>query len=271
MSKRSDGKPFCPECGNAATGNFCQHCGAKLGGRFCNQCGSKIAPNAKFCNQCGDKAGAGGGGGHRAAAAETLGGQNLPWWIAGIALFGLIVVVGTTQLVRGGPSEPAPVQPAAVQPAPRTSAGTLPDLSSMTPIEAADRLFKRVMTAVAAGDSVQAQQFMPMAVGAYERARPLDADGLFHLSMLLRTAGALEDALANAQQILDSNPDHLLGLQSAAAAAAQLGRDAEAAEYYRHIVDVFSSEMARPLPEYVDHGGVTDDMLSVAEAFLAAR
>ena len=59
MSKRSGGKPFCPECGKAATGNFCQHCGAKLGGRFCNQCGAKIAPNAKFCNQCGDKAGRG--------------------------------------------------------------------------------------------------------------------------------------------------------------------------------------------------------------------
>ena len=268
MSKRSGGKPFCPECGKAATSNFCQHCGAKLGGRFCNQCGAKIAPNAKFCNQCGDKAGraGGGGGGHRAAAAETVSRQNLPWWIAGIAMFGLIIVVGTTQLARGGLSQPDPVQPA-----PRTGAGTLPDLSSMTPIEAANRLFNRVMSAVENGDSLQAQQFMPMAVGAYERARPLNADGLFHLSMLLRTAGALDDALATAQQILEADPDHLLGLQAAAEASAELGRDAEAVSYYRHIVDVYTPQMARQLAEYLEHPSTAGNLLNVAEAFLAAR
>ena len=124
MSKRGSGKPFCPECGKAATGNFCQHCGAKLGGRFCNQCGAKIAPNAKFCNQCGDKAGE--GAGPRAAAVATVRGQNLPWWIAGIAMFGLIIVVGTQMVNPGGPAPPTPVQPAA-----QTGAGTLPFKKSL--------------------------------------------------------------------------------------------------------------------------------------------
>jgi hypothetical protein len=263
MTERGSGKRFCPECGKAATGNFCQHCGAKLGGRFCNQCGSKIAPNAKFCNQCGDKARD--GGGHRAAAAGTVGGQNLPWWIAGIAMFGLIVVVGTQMVGQGGPGEAVQVQSV-----PQPGAGTPPDISAMTPIEAADRLYNRVMNSVAQGDSVQAQQFMPMAVGAYERARPLSLDGLFHLSLLQRTAGRLEDALATAQEILDQDPDHLLGLQAAAEAAAELGRDAEARGHFRHIVDVYTPQMARQLPEYVDHVGITDDLLSTAEAFLAA-
>ena len=264
MSERGGGKPFCPKCGKAATGNFCQHCGAKLGGRFCNQCGTKVAPNAKFCNQCGDKAGE--GGSPRAAAVATVRGRNLPWWIAGIAMFGLIIVVGTQMVAPGGPAAPTPVQPAV-----QTGGGALPDLSSMTPIEAADRLFNRVMTAVAEGDSVQAQQFMPMALGAYERARPLDHDGLFHLSMLLRTAGMLDDALATALEILDRDPDHLLALQAAAEASAELGRDVEAAGYYRHIIDVFTPQMARPLLEYLDHPGITDNLLSAAEAFLAAR
>ena len=263
MSERGSGKPFCPECGKATTGNFCLHCGAKLGGRFCNQCGSKLAPNAKFCNQCGDKARD--GGGHRAAAAATVGGRNLPWWIAGIALFGLIIVVGTQMVSKGGPGEAGPVQSV---PGPGT--GTPPDISAMTPIEAADRLFNRVMQAAAEGDSVQAQQFMPMAVGAYERARPLDLDGLFHLSMLQRTAGLFEDALATAQEILERDPDHLLGLHAAAEAAAELGRDADARNHFRHIVDVYAPQMARQLPEYVDHKGITDDLLSTAEAFLAA-
>ena len=141
----------------------------------------------------------------------------------------------------------------------------------MTPIEAADRLFERVMRAITRGDSDEAQQFMPMAVGAYERARPLDLDGLFHLSLLERTAGLLEEALATAQQILDQDPDHLLGLHAAAEAAAELGRAVEAALHYRHIVDVYAPQMARQLLEYVDHSGITDNLLSGAEAFLAAR
>ena len=89
--------------------------------------------------------------------------------------------------------------------------------------------------------------------------------------MLLRTAGLLEDALATAQQILDRNPDHLLGLQAAAEAGAELGRDLEAADYYHHIVDVYAPQMARPLLEYLDHERITDNLLNVAEAFLAAR
>jgi len=264
MSEQGSGKLFCPECGKAATGKFCQHCGAKLGGRFCNQCGAKVAPNAKFCNQCGDKAA--GGGGHRAAAAATVGGQNLPWWIAGIALFGLIIVVGTQMVGQGGPSEPGPVQTV-----PSASGGSPPDISAMTPIEAADRLFNRVMSSVAEGDSAQAQQFMPMAIGAYERARPLDQDGLFHLSMLQRTAGFLEDALATAQRILDQDPDHLLGLHAAAEAARELGREADARGHFAHIVDVYTAQMARQLVEYLDHSGITNDLLSTAEAFLARQ
>ncbi len=106
----SPGKPFCPECGQPATGNFCQHCGAKLGGRFCNQCGAKAGPASAFCNQCGAKLGSGGGGGgggsRRAAAAAVVGGSNLPWWIAGVAMFGLILVVGRVDGAAGQPAGP---------------------------------------------------------------------------------------------------------------------------------------------------------------------
>ena len=264
MSKPGGAKPFCPECGKAATGNYCQHCGAKLGGRFCNECGAKIAPNARFCNQCGDKAAS--GDGHRAAAAAAVGGQNLPWWIAGIAMFGLIIVVGTQMVRPDGPGAPTPVQPAA-----GPGGGAPPDISSMTPIEAADRLYERVMRAIARGDSAEARQFMPMAVGAYARARPLNLDGLFHLSLLQRTAGSLDAALATAQEILAEDPDHLLGLHAAAQATAELGRDDEASGHYQHIVDVYEAQMARQLLEYLDHSGITDDLPDVAEAFLAAR
>lgn len=268
MSKRGSGKPSCPECGKAATGNFCEHCGANLGGRFCNQCGAEIAPKAEFCNRCGEGAagGAADGGAHRAAAAAAVGGQNLPWWIAGVAMFGLIVVVGTQMVRSGGPSEPAPVQPAG-----RLGTGAPPDISQMTPIEAANQLHDRIMRAESGGDSVGVRQFMPMGLAAYERARPLDADGLFHLSQLQSTATRLEESLATALQILDANPDHLLGLSAAAEVAAELGRTEEATAHYQHIVDVYDAQMATQLVEYLDHGPITNNLRNVAEAFLAGR
>jgi hypothetical protein len=103
-------KPYCPECGKPATGNFCQHCGGKLGGRFCNQCGAKAGPAAAFCNQCGSKLD-GAGAGRRASAAAVVGGQNLPWWIAGATMFVLIVVLGV-RMVQPGPPAGAGPRPA---------------------------------------------------------------------------------------------------------------------------------------------------------------
>jgi tetratricopeptide (TPR) repeat protein len=261
-------KPYCPECGKAATGNFCQHCGGKLGGRFCNQCGAKAAPAATFCNQCGAKVdGRGAGGGHRPAAAAVVSGQNLPWWIAGAAMFVLIIVLGVSMVQPGGPSAPAgtPAAPFA------GGTGTPPDLSSMTPREAADRLFNRVMEYVSVGDSAQAQAFLPMAIAAYDRARPLDHDGLFHLSLLNRTANNLDAALADAEEVLAAEPNHLLALSAAAEAAIELGRLDAAEGYYSRLVEAYPQESTRPLPEYEGHANLMESARTAAQAFLAAR
>jgi tetratricopeptide (TPR) repeat protein len=264
--------PYCPQCSQPATGNFCQQCGAKLGGRFCNECGSKVAPGAKFCNQCGNevsgKAGAPGGA-RKAAAAAAFGGQNLAWWIAGGAMFVLIMFIGVSMVRPAGPT--APTAPGATPAAPAAGGGVPPDISQMTPIDAADRLFERVMQAVSAGDSAQAQGFLPMALGAYERARPLDLDGLFHLSLLNRTAKNLEAALDNARQILEENPDHLLGLAAAAEAAIELGLADEAEAHYRHLQEVYDSEIARELEEYIAHARIVEVLEQDAERFLAGR
>ena len=251
------GGPFCPECSKPAIGNFCQNCGAKLGGRFCNQCGAKISSGAKFCNQCGTKAGAGAAGAvapHRVAAAAAFGGQNLAWWIAGAAMFVLIMVLGVRM-----------VRPAA------GTTGTPPDISQLTPIEAADRLFGRVMTAISEGDSAQAQAFMPMALAAYDRARPLNHDGLFHLSMLNRTANNLDAALDDALRVLEEDPNHLLALAAAAEAAIELGYDDEAEEHYRRILEIYDEESTRPLPEYDAHRRIVDVLKQDAERYLAGR
>ena len=257
----------CTDCGKAATGNFCQECGAQLGGNFCNQCGEKLTPSASFCNQCGGSVG--GPGRRKAAAAAAVGGDNLPWWIAGVAMFVVIIVVGVNAVQPGVTIPPA--APPVGAPVGGNGTGTPPDLSSMSPREAADRLFNRVMTAESSGDMGQAQQFMPMALAAYERARPLDQDGLYHLAVLNRVAMNLEESLANAAEDLTENSDHLLALAAAAQAAIELGRPDEAEAYYRHLVEVYDVEMASQKPEYLDHSGITNDLRNVAENFLAGR
>jgi tetratricopeptide (TPR) repeat protein len=257
----------CSKCGKAASGSFCQECGAKVGGHFCQECGAQISAIAKYCNRCGTRASV---SEHRAAATATIGGKNLPWWIAGAAMFALIVALATQMMQPGGPSSPS-ASPVASQPGGGAVTGTPPDLSSMTPVEAADRLFNRVMTAVAAGDSTEAQQFMPMAIGAYERARPLNNDGLFHLSMLQRTAMQLEAALETAEEILEDNSDHLLGLSAAAKAATELGRGDIAAAYYGRVLEVYESQIEQDIAEYMDHAPITDNLRTEAEAFLGGR
>lgn len=262
MSKGKSKGSNCPSCGQAATGNFCQHCGATLGGRFCNQCGTDLPAGAAFCNQCGHKV-SGAEGGRRAAAAAAVTGENLPWWIAGVAMFAVILVVGVNYVQPNGPVTPPPTQAPASGPA--------PDISNLSPVERADALFDRVMRTISAGDSTGAQFFLPMAIAAHDQARPLDADRLFHLSMLNRTAMNLEAALDNAIEVLEANPDHILALAAAAEAAIELGEPDEAARHYQHLFDVYDAQMADPLPEYLDHIAISEQIKLDAERYLSSR
>jgi tetratricopeptide (TPR) repeat protein len=207
----------------------------------------------------------------REVAASLVSGQNLPWWIAGAAMFVLILFVGMSMVRPAGPVAPSAAPAGNAAPVAGGSGVAAPDISTMTPIEAATRLFNRVMTAVSAGDSAQAQAFLPMAIAAYQRARPLDNDGLFHLSMLNRTAMNLEAALDNAIEILERDPNHLLGLAAAAEAAIELGELDEAERHYRQLTAVYEQEVARGLPEYDDHLAIVQVVDEDAERFLSGR
>jgi len=132
-------------------------------------------------------------------------------------------------------------------------------------------LFNRVMTAISVGDSAEAQAFVPMAIAAYELARPLDHDGLFHLSMLNRTAMNLEAALDNALEVLEEDPNHLLALAGAAEAAIELGLPDKAEEHYRRIVEIYDAERTRPLEEYDMHSRIVVVLKDDAERYLAGR
>lgn len=268
----------CPRCGaEVSEGSFCSQCGASLETGSCPSCGAEAPPGDRFCTRCGAPLSTGSPA--RASAASAGGADggdgDMGWWVAGLLLVALILflVVPVLQPDRGQREGAPPTPPAAggqpggpgVGPAPNV------DLSSMTPRQAADRLFDRVMRAAEQGDSTEARNFLPMAIGAYERARPLDADGLFHLSMLHQTGLDFRPALETARQGLDDHPDHLLLLSAAAGAARELGDTAAARRHYSHMLEVWEEERASGRQDYQVHSTLLPRIREDGEAFLQNR
>lgn len=233
----------CPECSTHSSGAFCPECGTALKPARCSSCDAQPPAGARFCTQCGTRLGA-----------RRAGSERLAWVVAGaavLALGGVLVWQSTRDAAPAVASTAGlPGAPAGAFGAP--SAGPL----TGTPREQADRLFNRIMQAMEQGDTAQARFFTPMATQAYEMAGELDADGLFHLSVVQTIGGDPASGRATADRALADAPDHLLALIAAAQAAEAAG-DADAARaYYQHFLRVYDQESVRPLPEYQDHGNI---------------
>jgi tetratricopeptide (TPR) repeat protein len=181
-------------------------------------------------------------------------------------MFGLILVVGWSMVSRSTPVGPPGGGAPAGGTNPADGQSTL-DLDSMTPREAADRLFNRVMETLSSGDTTNAMFFQPMAVQAYQRAEPLDLDGILHQALLELLADPTV-ALATTQRVLESEPDHVLGLGTAARSALALGDSAQAREHYEHLLRVYDTEYARNLSEYDGHRQLMAEMQGEARRFL---
>lgn len=239
----------CPACAQPASGRFCSHCGVNLEGpATCGECGNPLPPGGRFCNQCGVPAAA-----PRAAAGPPAGDpapSRLPWVVAGVAVVALLAAVLVPRLQE----EEAPQAPFAATgaPAPAGDARAV-DLSSMTPRQAADRLFERVMRLVEGGDTAQARTFLPMALAAYDRVEEVDADARYHLAVLHLFGGDPAAARAQADSILAGTPTHLFGLYTAARAEQDLGNSAAAQALYQQFLDVYDAEVAAARSEYQAH------------------
>ena len=120
----------------------------------------------------------------------------------------------------------------------------------MTPRQAADRLFARVMASLESGDTAQATLFLPMAIASYDRIIALSLDDRFHLSLLHAAAADGASALAVAEAGLAVRPTHLLCLAAAARAALIVGDETRARGHYSTLVDAYAEEVASGLPEY---------------------
>ena len=192
----------------------------------------------------------------RGASGGGDGGANMGWWIAGAMMIVVILFMAWPIL---NPSQ----TPNTVVPGATGAGGAGPtDIANMSPREAADRLYNRVMAAAESNDSTQVTTFLPMAIQAYDIARPLDPDGLFHLSRLQRVGLFDADALSSAQEALDMNPDYLLALYAAGDAALALGDTGTAETYFQRLLDVWDAQMASGNQDYQLHarqiGGIRE-------------
>jgi len=240
----------------------------------CVGCKAKVPAGTRFCTQCGTPVrGLAGGDGVAArpatAPSATHGMGRAGWWVSGglvLALVAVLAYAARTDPATGGAggAGTGAVPPGMLGVAPNI------DLNSMTAREAADALFNRVMRAVAQDNLQEANNFLPMALDAYELARPLDADGLFHLSLLQRASQRFEASLATALEGLEGNPEHLLNLSAAAEASLALGDSAAAVDYYRRMLTAWDRERAELRVEYEEHGPLLPLLREDAELLLGA-
>ena len=263
----------CPRCQHreaSATANFCSRCGSGLHGPACPACSAPSAADDRFCTQCGATL-------HPAAARAGGPGARVPWAVAGMLAVALVAVF----VLRGGGGREITLSPPPAggggQGAPVSALGptNAVDLDSMTPRQAASRLFNRVMSAVEAGDQAQANMFLPMAIASYDLIAALSLDDRFHLSLLHATAGNGELALAIAEEGLALRPTHLLCLAAAAEGALLTGDGEKAAAHYRTFLDAYEEELQAGLEEYGQgreghgHGTLLPILREEAEAYLS--
>lgn len=245
----------CPSCGaEDQTGKYCAECGSGLQVK-CAACGAKVPPGSRFCPSCGEPV----------VGAGARGGIPRTAWIIGAAA--LVVVLLIVFLPRQTDRVTAP--PAQQNRTPLGQAPAGAGGSGMTGLSPdmrtnADRLFTRIMIAAEAGNQAEVDQFMPMALQAYQMVDDLDDDGIYHLAILHQTAGNYDEARATAQRILDRDPNHILALGVAAGSAQAAGDTDTASALWQRLLDALPEETGKPLSEYMDHQAMFEEYRNAA-------
>lgn len=238
----------CPVCQAQASGKFCSNCGATLAAANCAACDAPLSPGARFCHRCGTPAGADGGAEPRSFSSA------LPWGVAAIALVALIALVAGQRFSHApADSTPPDVTPSAAPFAGATGNGAAPDISNMTPAEAAVRLYNRVMEAHENQHQDTVQMFAPMAITAYSMIGKLDLDQHYDVGRIAAVSGDSVLARAEADTILAAHPNHLLGLILAGNAAHMRHDISAERRYYDELASAAPTERAKALPEYLAH------------------
>jgi predicted Zn-dependent protease len=193
----------------------------------------------------------------------------VPWVALGIAAIALVVALAAF-FDRGKEAvAPAPLFPplSSTVPVPGQSV----DLASLSPRQAADRLFNRVMAASENGDSVEALQFAPMALQAYNNLGSLDNDARYHVALLHLTAGDIKSARVQIELLRKAVPNHLIGFMLEHQIAERSGKQDSAARAYKAFLAAYDAEIATGREEYQDHQKTIERFRTAAQTGVAGK
>ncbi|MDH3472611.1 MAG: zinc ribbon domain-containing protein [Rhodospirillales bacterium] len=234
------------------------------GGPACPSCGAAAVAGARFCHACGASLEAGSGGGKWSAGLLT--GLAAAAVFIAVAVFGMVMYSERASDPSSSLAATAPVLDAPAA----TSPGGLPDLSRLTPREAADRLFNRVMMASEQGDRAEALRFVPMAVEAYEGLPTLDRDAHYHLGLIHGVAGDRAEVERQIAAMRQGAPDHLLALVLEHRGAERSGDSAAVSRVLAAFAAAYDAEIAKRRPEYEAHSNTIEDLRAAAAAAAAS-
>jgi hypothetical protein len=252
----------CPNCDQPAAGKFCGHCGACIVSA-CPSCGAAVKPGARACQECGASLAAAVAPAPRSA--QTI----LPWVAIGIASLALVIALAALINRDKAAVAPEPLLPPLSSSV--TVPGQPPDLASMTPRQAADRLFNRVMTASENGDTAEALRFAPMALQAYNNLETLDNDARYHVALLHLTAGDTNGARVQIGLLRKSVPNHLLAFMLEHQIAVRSGNNESTARADKAFLAAYDSEIAAGRIEYLEHQKSIESFRQAAQASVAGK
>jgi hypothetical protein len=227
----------------------------------CPSCGTEVKPGTRACHECGTSLTA-------QVAPKQWNAQTIAPWVAiGIATIALGVALVSWFDRGGGAPAPFSLPMSSTVPAP----GQPVDLASMSPREAADRLFNRVMAASESGNTAEALKFAPMALQAYDNLGTLDNDARYHVALLHLTAGDIKSARVQIDKLRQSVPSHLLGFMLEHQIAERSGKKDSAARAYKDFLAAYDAEIAKGRAEYQDHRSSIDRFREAAQASMAGK
>lgn len=234
--------------------------------RKCPVCDATLPAKAKFCGECGTPLG-GSPSATSAPFATSAPSRVLPWFLAGCAVLAVHAAVIIVAMRGRSAAAPLPAEDASAAQAPFAggSGGRAPDISNLSPREAADRLYERIARASEAGDTAQVAFFAPMAINAYGNVTPLDADARLHIGLIQLGLGNTGAALAQADSITRFDATHLFGPLLKARAADQSGNRGTEREALRAFSANFDAEMRKNLPEYQQHASLLTETRATAQ------
>ncbi|WP_353265249.1 zinc-ribbon domain-containing protein [Gemmatimonas sp.] len=248
------------------------------GAGFCAACGAALSAGARFCHRCGTPLGQG-----LPVTAKTAqpGGVAavLPWGVAFVALLALIAMVAGKNFgsAKGsaidGSANSLPTQAidgpaAAPQGAPfagGAGGGAAPNIANLTPSERANRLYTRIMEYAEFGKVDSVAFFAPMALASHEMLESPTADERYHYGRIAEVTNTPVVAKAQADTILQSQPDNLLGLLLAARAARLTNDESSARKFDARLLKALAPQLASQLEDYQVHRAEIDRAVADAQ------